>query len=97
MTKIEEYRKQIKEANDPKAFIIAINEDAIRTQLIAENIHLFDNKPTEQPKVKTVYDEELGMNIPEEMQKKLKREKIMSIKDPREREQMIMANIELFN
>ena len=94
---VEELQKEIDSKSTDKDRIEAImklTDTEMRLHMIQLNNHLFN--PQQEEENKPVWNEQAGMYLTPEQELKEKRSKIMAIKDTKERQAMITANLHLF-
>lgn len=86
---------QLSTDTERKYAIMKVTDNGMRMRLISLYNHLFTQQQEEQPSA--VWDEKAGLFSTPEQQVKEKRQRIMAIKDPKERQAMIAVNLDLFN
>lgn len=94
---VEELQKEIDSKSTDKERIEAImklTDTEMRLHMIQLNKHLFN--PQQEEENKPVWNEQAGMYLTPEQELKEKRNFIMAIKDTKERQAMITANLHLF-
>lgn len=87
---------QLSSEGEQKEAIMKIADNAVRGRMIQLNKNLFNPQPNSDEVVTTVWNERAGMYMTPEQENKERRNFIMAIKDTKERQAMIAANLHLF-